>query len=279
MKCLKPVRVKLQLPAFGATYRFVRCGSCISCRVLRRSQITGRMIMESKLHKSCTFITLTYAEEPKGGVLIKKDLTDFLKRLRYRSPQKLRYFATGEYGKQSNRPHYHLILFGHSLHQDQLVHEAWNKPKEKGFVHVAEAKPDAMHYVAKYCLKDDRDDFPIDPDTGQEVEEFHTWSRKPGIGFRFIKNKLGPQIRASGLTSKDIQGIVRLDGRKYPLDFESWKVLVEALGEEFVPSHHAAYDEYCREFYINYDTMEIIRGEAETKSRQEYRNSEAKETL
>jgi hypothetical protein len=65
------------------------------------------------------FLTLTYdtAHVPiteKGYMtLCKSDVQLFLKRLRKSLPEsKIKYYAVGEYGGKTMRPHYHLILFG-----------------------------------------------------------------------------------------------------------------------------------------------------------------------
>lgn len=50
--------------------------------------------------------------------LRKRDFQLFMKVLRRRTGQKVRYFAAGEYGDKTFRPHYHAIIFG--LHLDDL---------------------------------------------------------------------------------------------------------------------------------------------------------------
>ena len=85
------------------------------------------------------FITLTYDDEHVPGMIINTgeimrkvqyawkpgekrpesvqtllytDVQKFLKRLRKAYKSKLRYFIAGEYGEQTARPHYHMILYG-----------------------------------------------------------------------------------------------------------------------------------------------------------------------
>jgi hypothetical protein len=58
---------------------------------------------------------LTYDNDhlPVGGTLVKRDLQLFIKRLRKEiSPVKIKYYACGEYGDETKRPHYHLIVIG-----------------------------------------------------------------------------------------------------------------------------------------------------------------------
>lgn len=83
---------------------------------------------ESKLWDSSLFVTLTYDDDhlPRDGGLDVHHLQLFMKRLRKaydgdisipesggRRP--IRYFAAGEYGSETRRPHYHLLLFNLSL--------------------------------------------------------------------------------------------------------------------------------------------------------------------
>jgi hypothetical protein len=75
---------------------------------------------ENAVHEKSRFITLTYREEtmPRRGldgrgILVKSDLQNFFKRYRKisRIPG-LKYYACGEYGGETGRPHYHAIVFG-----------------------------------------------------------------------------------------------------------------------------------------------------------------------
>lgn len=73
-------------------------------------------MLEAADHDRNSFVTLTYDEQhlPEGSTLRPADLQRFLKRFRKSiAPAKIRYFAVGEYGDQTQRPHYHLALFGY----------------------------------------------------------------------------------------------------------------------------------------------------------------------
>lgn len=91
----------------------VPCGSCIGCRIDRSREWAIRCVHEAQLHPTSCFITLTYDDEhlPPGKTLVKEDLQKFLKRLRKNVGQ-FRYFACGEYGDTTHRPHYHAVIFG-----------------------------------------------------------------------------------------------------------------------------------------------------------------------
>lgn len=113
------------------------------------------------------FVTLTYNNQnlpfTESGVptLKKKDIQDFMKRLRERykkiSNKKISYFFVGEYGKLKNRPHYHAIIF--NLDNPELITEAWKNPITKESIGRHEYPPldlnnqSGLGYLLKYLHK------------------------------------------------------------------------------------------------------------------------------
>lgn len=90
------------------------------------------------------------------GMLVKSDLQKFFKRLRinrwrdgYTKP--IEYYASGEYGDRTQRPHYHAIIFGLGFnHYDvESVKLAWHH----GSVDVGMVEPASIRYVAAYIDK------------------------------------------------------------------------------------------------------------------------------
>lgn len=67
-------------------------------------------------------LNLTYddAHLPKHGQLYKEDLQKFFKRLR-KAGFKFRYVASGEYGDETRRPHFHIALFGVDFDNDRVL--------------------------------------------------------------------------------------------------------------------------------------------------------------
>lgn len=112
----------------------IPCGKCIGCRLEYSRQWANRCLLELKEHDSAYFVTLTYNDwhvpisqyvNKETGELCdvqtlrKRDYQLFMKRLRKAFPNdKIRFYAAGEYGPKTLRPHYHAILFG--LHLDDL---------------------------------------------------------------------------------------------------------------------------------------------------------------
>lgn len=117
MKCSDPVVVA------GNAYG---CGQCVSCRINRKRIWSHRIKLEAAQYAENTFLTLTYADEflPKLMSLEPWLLKSFLHRVRTRvrrskaleqegKPRLIRFFAVGEYGDLTERPHYHVMLFNY----------------------------------------------------------------------------------------------------------------------------------------------------------------------
>jgi hypothetical protein len=184
----------------------IPCGRCIGCRLEYSRQWAVRCIHESQMHDQSCFITLTFDDDHlhNRGVhpssVSKRDLQLFFKRLRKKGVQ-FRYYACGEYGEKTLRPHYHALLFGcdfrqdrypvgrqgsHILYSSPLLEEAW----PYGHVSIGELTFESAAYVARYVLKkqkgDDKDIYTnVCSDTGEIIErnkEFVLMSLKPGIG-------------------------------------------------------------------------------------------------
>lgn len=141
------------------------CGKCFTCRSKYRRQWQLRLQHELLSYKGCAmFLTLTYNEEnlPLNNTLVKKDVQDFLKRLRkYYKDIKIRYFAAGEYGDKKFRPHYHLIIYGLKAPEQRkksslnfkyglfLAEKIW----KKGYCYVGYVNSQCIAYVSKYIMK------------------------------------------------------------------------------------------------------------------------------
>lgn len=143
------------------------CGICILCRQEQARQAAVRITHEATLHDQNCFLTLTYNEQsiPQDGGLNYQHLTDFWKRLRYHYG-KLSYYAVGEYGDKTNRPHYHACVFGHDFFEGAVVikeepHRLWTNARLNqawGLGHVAIGTLDhnTASYTTGYILKKQR---------------------------------------------------------------------------------------------------------------------------
>lgn len=200
-----------------------------------RQSWSARIQLEAACYASSVFFTLTYSPEslPDPPQLQPKDLQNFLKRLRRRlEPRRVRFFACGEYGSRSLRPHYHGVLFGLELNDEieRIVNESWNFVDREsgvrvnqGFTKVDALTPARAAYVAKYVCKDVSDDEKI-PQGWQK--EFARMSLKNGgIGYQYVEkmagaiNKANVRQRKEGfpLLTELLGGSMRIGPCFYPV--------------------------------------------------------------
>lgn len=185
----------------------VACGKCVGCQLDRSAAWSLRCQHEASLYDLNCFVTLTYDDEhvPADGSLRYPDVQGFLKRLRARSPGDhpgpdgrfpIRFFCAGEYGSQTERPHYHLLLFnfdfsdrkpvGKYLYESETLADLW----PHGLSSVGSVTPASASYVAQYCVKKLLP--PAEGDVpsfygrwlayGGRAREFVQMSRRPGLG-------------------------------------------------------------------------------------------------
>ncbi len=148
----------------------IPCGKCMECRLKYSREWANRMMLESLDHDSNFFLTLTYDDDHVHindfglKTLYKKDFQDFMKRLRrYVEPDHIRFFAAGEYGDHTLRPHYHAIIFGlkisdldpfgYSSGFPVYISKSINKLWEQGHVLISSISWDTCAYTARYVVK------------------------------------------------------------------------------------------------------------------------------
>lgn len=168
-------------------YIEVPCGHCVGCRLDRSRDWALRCVAESMTHPkdTCFFVTLTYDDDHLEA-LSKDTLQRFFKRLRHYHD--FRYFACGEHGSKTGRPHYHVIFFGLPLDDLKVwghgtdgilwTSETLSKYWPYGNSMVAEMTFETAAYVARYALKD------------SPLPSFQLMSRRPGIGSEWITANL-----------------------------------------------------------------------------------------
>lgn len=220
MQCSKPITLSSGL--------LVPCGRCLMCRMKKREEWALRLIHELTYNNDAMFITLTYDDEhlpiasnpfneilkelelPLIGTLKKTDLQKFFKRLRKDCPgQKLSYFACGEYGDQTHRPHYHIILFGLKLNDinKKIVIDNWNKQKWEPFQIKKQfglVEYHSCRYVAKYVTKQL---------SGKEEDRVYKQTGRENV-FRLLSKGLGKDfaLRNRDQILKDLN--CKLRGKK-----------------------------------------------------------------
>lgn len=162
------------------------CGKCTGCKTSQALAWALRCHLEWKEHDETAFTTLTYADRWLPPTLEKRHLQLFLKRYRRKAARPIRFFASGEYGEQNGRPHFHALLFGAGPADAHRVQETWGM----GHTHTVPITPAAINYVAGYTAKKLGDTLraqreEVDPETGEVYRwqpPFIQMSRRPGIG-------------------------------------------------------------------------------------------------
>ena len=130
---------------------------------MRQSQVLFLAFsLDKELERSDNplFVTLTLEEKnitwtnQGNKTLCKRDLQLFFKRLRKLHEKiyptyskKIKYYAVGEYGSRTQRPHYHIILF--NVLEPDMVHVAWGK----GHTMSVPLQNGGTNYVLKYLQK------------------------------------------------------------------------------------------------------------------------------
>lgn len=222
MPCYRPIKAFKSLERgddgrYGITFNSTKaliegssltlpCGSCLGCRLDRSREWAARCWHESQMHEQNAFLTLTFADEhlpPDYGLHIRTWQT-FMKRLRKSiEPIKARFFACGEYGEQTLRPHYHALIFGYQfpdlvlysikrnvrLYTSKSLDKLW----PYGLATIGNVTHQSAGYVARYVMKKvaGDDEFartyytrqhPVTGKWHQVRREFCVQSRRPGIG-------------------------------------------------------------------------------------------------
>jgi hypothetical protein len=209
------------------------------------------------MHQQNSFITLTYSNEnlPSDRSIHKSHVQKFIKRLRKNTGKKIRYFACGEYGSKTGRPHYHAIIFGYDFTDNDPTKDRrlWTKTRngdllfrspilEKAWPYghstIGNVTFESAAYVARYVMKkwkpDTRSDVSaedqvkehytmVDEETGEIFHvqpEFCLMSRRPGLGATWLE-------KYKGDTDKDF---ITLRGIKMSLP-TYYDSLLEKMGD------------------------------------------------
>lgn len=197
MQCTSPIRIR------NGTFP---CGKCLSCRIAKSREWSARLVHELGAWSDALFVTLTYDDEhlPENRSLVKSDLQKFFKRLRKNYKKPLRYFACGEYGDTTMRPHYHAIIYGIGYKDRQVIKDSWhfcqwqNFNDKKAFGTVTY---DSCRYVSDYIFKKYSKELAEEVYTSKGLEvPFKICSQKLGLSFVYRSLKIFVQISDSVYT-------------------------------------------------------------------------------
>lgn len=174
MRCFHPIEVREwqgeEVKRKTNSYRLVPCGKCVACLSRKRNDWTFRLQKERAGSDYSFFLTLTYNDEniplrivddKPYFVFNKKHIQDYLKRVRYyvgelNSDITVRYYCVSEYGKKTQRPHYHMQLFvknDKNLQYHKSICKILESNWDYGYFQRKVTDDANIHYVTKYCIK------------------------------------------------------------------------------------------------------------------------------
>lgn len=152
MLCISPNTIH----RYGEDVRLVPCGKCYNCVMRKVSQWSFRLQQQARNADILDWVTLTYQDEKliycdEYETLYKPDLQNFFKLLRIRHVRAgidtpIKYYACGEYGGRTFRPHYHALIFNS---YPGFIDAAW----KNGHVHHGTVTPASIGYTLKYMCK------------------------------------------------------------------------------------------------------------------------------
>lgn len=157
---------------------------CPDCKARRAAWWSFRLMVEEKVCSSAYFITLTYDTEfvpiTRNGfkTVTKRDPQLFFKKLRKYNPVGIKYYLAAEYGSNTYRPHYHVILFNCS---EKSIVQAWSQ----GNVWYGTVSGASVGYTLKYISKSSRIPLHINDD---RVPEFGLMSK--GLGKSYLTDAM-----------------------------------------------------------------------------------------
>lgn len=212
---------------------------------------THRIILEALEHEHSCFVTLTYDDDhlPDDNNVHSSHLTEFFKKLRARlnpeklkpPPQPIRYYAVGEYGDDTGRPHYHMCLFNYPncMHGQSrysrftknccnncdLIRDVWGS----GNVLLGELTPNSAQYTAGYIIKK------METELGQinRTPEFQRMSNRPGLGVKAMHDIASELMRHDlHKTLEDVPVVLRHGKKKLPLGRYLRTQLRELIGRD-----------------------------------------------
>lgn len=169
-----------------------------------------RCVHEAQMHKKNCFVTLTYNDEhlPEDYSVSVRHCQLFMKKIRKKYGSKIRFYLGAEYGEQTLRPHYHIILFNHDFpdkkhirtneHGDRIytsksLEELWGKGER---CELGDVTYQSAGYCAQYTMKKLSGDLaathylrhhPVSGLLCSVKPEFSLMSRRPGIGDLWFK--------------------------------------------------------------------------------------------
>lgn len=156
MQCLQTIHVEDKQ---GKSHQ-VPCGKCAFCLTNKRASWMFRIHheMRNQLHPGWV-LTLTYDERhvrrlDDGRLSLRfRDIQLYIKRIR-KAKFYVKYICVGEYGSDTKRPHYHMLLWTDA--PTDFLQNNWKSSKDNtllGHIHFDRISMAAAMYTLKYIIQ------------------------------------------------------------------------------------------------------------------------------
>ena len=242
------------------------CGGCWPCRINKRREWTGRILLESLFWPETSFVTLTYddAHLPMIDglpVVYRKDYDRFKRQFKRSAfGPTFRYYGVAEYGDETFRPHYHFIMFGVGPGWLEEIRKAWSVRirekdvtpkaiKEKrifrdhkgqlreqlGYVTSELLVPERAAYAARYTAK--KMNKPDDTRLKGRTPEFRSMSKQQGglgvSGLGWLADMHATNAGSKALLkNRDVFNGIKVEGKVWPIGEYLRSQLRELVGVE-----------------------------------------------
>jgi hypothetical protein len=236
----------------------------MECKRRHQNAWAFRLKQQRKISTSICFLTLTYENPPlsfnKQPTLHKKDLQNFFKRIRKKIKNStLKYYACGEYGSITQRPHYHAIVYNlpHSWITDSSkLYDTWNH----GHIHLGDTQNGSIEYTLKYM---DKGRWEPQHELDDRNPEFSLMSKKLGLNYltpqiiKYHKSRLESYVTLPGGQKTSMPRYFRDKIFNY-----DEKQIISAAAEE---SRHLNFTKLFNDSYKHEDTWKKDQIRKETK--------------
>lgn len=220
------------------------------------------MALEQRFHGfPSAFITLTYDDDHlESPSLCRNDLKVFIDGVR-REFGSCRYFAVGEYGSKTLRPHYHVVVF--DTPGGPSYAKVFEKLWTKGFIQVGPAEGAVFNYVSGYVTKKLDSAHHLAIEERGLVPEFFSASLRPPLGTTglvAISRMMNTHHGAVAIAKHGFPRGFNLEGRYYPFFRRDRLKVIQMAGyadrQNMEDEHWQRHDERS---WFDVEQMEVYR--------------------
>lgn len=272
-QCITPLTLYRQERNKNTGFRsdVVPCGKCPPCLKRRAGNWVFRLLQEQKVSHTSAFITLTYDDKniatTKQGLqtLSVEHHQKFIKRLRKNITEDflseiqgpIKYYTAGEYGPETERPHFHSIIFNlpaSYIKHPELITKDWQMGNVKAIVCNPRTIAYTTGYVNEtlYTIKQEEND--------DRVKEFSLQSK--GLGANYLtpaRSRYYRKIKTPYLIIQDGQKKQMPRYYKNKIYNKTERLLLLQKSKDYMEENPAYTDEDNRRDLANNEILQFKR--------------------